>query len=48
MKREDHIAEEEKKARRALDHLSRRWPLNSNVFYALLLIVLLFILFLSL
>ena len=48
LKREDHIEEEEKKARRSLDHLSRRWPLNPNIFYALLLIVLLFILFLSL
>ncbi len=47
MKREDHLEEKEQQARRDLDHLSRRWPLNPNVFYFLLLIVLIIILAIS-
>lgn len=46
-KREDHLGENEETERRTLDHLSRRWPVNANVFYVLLLVVLVIILLLA-
>lgn len=46
-KREDHLGENEAQERRSLEHLSRRWPANANVFYVLLVAVLVIILFLA-
>ena len=46
-KREEHLSEDEARERRALKHLSHRWPLNPNVFYVLLVVVLIIILFLA-
>ena len=43
-KREDHHEDDEEQARRSLEHLGRRWSANPNVYYALLIVFLVFIL----
>ena len=39
-KREDHLQDDEARARRTLEHHARRWPTNQNVFHGLLVVVL--------
>ena len=46
MKREDHLHEDERKARRALDNLQRRWPFDRNIYVNLLLVFLVILLIL--
>ena len=48
MKREDHLHEEEQKARRSLDNLQRRWPFDHNISVNLLLVFLVVLLVLAL
>jgi len=46
-KREDYLHDNEHHERRSLEHLGRRWPANPNVFYILLMVVLVVILILA-
>lgn len=46
MKREDHLHEDEQKARRTLDNLQRRWPFDHNIYVNLLLVFLVILLIL--
>lgn len=47
-RREDHHEADEARARRDLETLGRRWSSNPNVYYVLLLVVLVFILAIAL
>ena len=46
-KREDHLQEGEWHARRGLEHLSRKWPSSPNVYFVLLVVVLIIVLMLA-
>lgn len=46
-KREDHLQDDEARARRSLGHHGRRWPANPDVFYVLLVVFLVIILLIA-
>ncbi len=48
MKREDHLWQDEQKAKRSLENLQRRWPFDHNIYVNLLLVFLIVLLILAL